>query len=85
MILSKLHSNRLSCLEGVVTLIHNVLQVVADQMELWQAQSQRLKTHTAQLYAKFESKEVFPRQLALIHFCPMGAWPLLACRIFDIA
>ena len=36
----------------------DVLQVVADQMELWQAQSQRLKTHTAQLYAKFESKEV---------------------------
>ena len=33
-------------------------QVVADQMELWQAQSQRLKTHPAQLYAKFESKEV---------------------------
>ena len=27
-------------------------------MELWQAQSQRLKTHPAQLYAKFESKEV---------------------------
>ena len=33
-------------------------QVVADQLELWQAQSQRLKTHAAQLYAKFESKEV---------------------------
>ena len=61
--------------------MHNVLQVVADQMELWQAQSQRLKTHTAQLYAKFESKEVCSRQLALICSNLMGARPLLACCI----
>ena len=34
------------------------LQVVADQMRLWQAQTRRLQTHSAQLYARFETKRV---------------------------
>lgn len=34
------------------------MQVVADQIRLWQAQSRRLQTHAAQLYARFETKQV---------------------------
>ena len=48
------------------------VQVVSDQVRLWQADTQRVRHDRAVLYDDFPSREVFAKSAARAH--ELGAW-----------
>ena len=57
---------------GHVQVSRAMVQVVADQVRLWQADTQRVRNDRAVLYDDFPSKDVFGKSCARAR--ELGAW-----------